>query len=336
VARALSELEPQTEVLYVGRLGGLEARLAAVEGLQFVGVPMRGIQDEVWRNIPLGWSLPASLARASQLMGSFRPQSVLGTGGYVTVPVGIAASLFRRPLFLQEQNAAPGRATRLLARRARAVLVAFGESAVWLKGARTVVTGTPVRPGFRPRPALSAGLQRLLAFGGSQGAHRLNVALAEALKRLLELPGLRVTHVSGAEDYEWLRAMRSGLEEEQRARYLVEAFRDDMQVLLQEADLVLARAGGSGLAEMTAVGLPMILVPYPHARGHQRFNALPLAQKGAAVLVEDDELSGERLHNEVLRISEPRTLAAMAAASRSFGRPDAAREVAQMLLAVGR
>src|SRR5258708_13111825 len=168
-----------------------------------------------------------------------------------------------------------------LGRGARAVCVAFGSSAERLSG-HTVVTGTLVRPEFaaagrahRSRPGGGREF-RLAVFGGSQGAHRLNTAVAESLKQLLEMPGVTVHHVCGEQDHGQLRAMRSGLDDEVRERYAVEPFSDAMPELLASADLVVARAGGSAIAEMTAVGVPMVLVPYPYAGGHQRLNAEPV------------------------------------------------------------
>ena len=298
---------------------------------------MRGVQDEMWRNLPLLYALPAALLRAGGIISRFRPQAVLGTGGYITAPVGAAAEMRRLPLFLQEQNAVPGRTTRLLARRARAVCAAFPDTARLLGGARVVHTGTPVRLAFRDRVRDIGELRHLVIFGGSQGAHRINLAVAESLKTLLEDPRLTVSHACGQRDYDWLHGFRAGLEPEQADRYLLEPFVRNLDQLLAGGDLVLARAGGSGIAEMTALGLPMILVPYPFAGEHQRYNAEPLAASGAAIVVRDDELSGVGLTGVLHRLSGVEgaaRLRKMAVASRAFGRPGAAEEVARLLLEV--
>jgi UDP-N-acetylglucosamine--N-acetylmuramyl-(pentapeptide) pyrophosphoryl-undecaprenol N-acetylglucosamine transferase len=271
---------------------------------------------------------------------AFAPDVVFGTGGYVVGPVGMAAGLRHRPLVLQLPDAIPGRAIRTLAPRAHTVCLEFESSAARLKG-RTQVTGTPVRPEFaaigRARRAgswpASGGGFRLVVFGGSQGAHRLNTAVAEGLKPLMETPGLTVHHVSGAQDHDQLRAMRTGLDDDIRDRYTVEPFNDSMAELMASADLVLARAGGSAIAEMTAVGAPMVLVPYPHAGGHQRFNAEPVEAAGAAIVVPDVEFSGVRLVETVRRLAGDRQrLSRMAQASLDFGRPDAAEAVARVVI----
>jgi UDP-N-acetylglucosamine--N-acetylmuramyl-(pentapeptide) pyrophosphoryl-undecaprenol N-acetylglucosamine transferase len=270
----------------------------------------------------------------------FGPDVVFGTGGYVMAPVGMAAVLRRKPLVMQVPDAIPGRAIRLLARRARVVCSAFEETGRRLPGAQVVVTGNPLRKEFAElgrglrngSPREITALQRLVIFGGSQGAHRLNIAVTEALKALLELDELDIHHLSGSQDFDHLNTLRSALPAAVRERYTVEAFNPDIVSVLNQADLVVSRAGGS-IAELTALGLPMILVPYPYAGDHQRFNAEPVVAAGAGILVPDGELSGVRLFDEVSRLRErPQQLQRMAAASLSLGRPDAAKHVAQLVL----
>jgi UDP-N-acetylglucosamine--N-acetylmuramyl-(pentapeptide) pyrophosphoryl-undecaprenol N-acetylglucosamine transferase len=316
----------------------MEEKLVPAQGLELETLRIRGVQSEPWRNLPLVYALPAAVRRALRVVGRFHPDAVFGTGGYVVGPVGVAAWMRRVPLVLQLPDAVPGRTIRALAPRAHTVCVAFESSAEQLS-TRTVVTGTPVRPEFlaagraRRSRESGAGTFRLAVFGGSQGAHRLNTAVAEGLKHLLEIPGLTVHHVCGEQDHGQLRAMRSGLDDEVRERYTVQPFTDAMPELLASADLLVARAGGSAIAEMTAVGVPMVLVPYPFAGGHQRLNAEPLEEAGAAVVVPDQEFSGVRLVELVRRLtSDPQRLEAMAAASLAFGRPDAAEAVARVIL----
>jgi len=319
----------------------MEEQIVPEAGFTLETLAIRGVQDEPWRNLPLLYAVPAAVQRAATLLRRFQPDVVFGTGGYVVGPVGAAAVLLRRPLVLQLPDAVPGRTVRLLGRRASAVCVAFPESAARLRGARVEVTGTPLREEFAQAAAARAGgratgvLRRLVVIGGSQGARRLNLAVEEAIKQLLEFPGLTVHHLSGTLDHERLSAMRSGLPDELQARYVLEAFNPRPWNVLAGADLVLSRAGGSAVAELTALGLPMILVPYPYAGGHQRFNAEPAARAGAAVIVPDAELSGVRLLSEVARLAGERgagSLEAMARASRSLGRPDAAERVAGIVL----
>jgi UDP-N-acetylglucosamine--N-acetylmuramyl-(pentapeptide) pyrophosphoryl-undecaprenol N-acetylglucosamine transferase len=194
----------------------MEEGIVPAEGLAMAPISMRGVQEELWRNLPLVYALPASMVQALRILGRFKPHAVLGTGGYITAPVGVAALLHGVPLVLQEQNAVPGRTTRVLARRAALVCTAYVETAAHLQGTRTEHTGTPLRAGFAAAgravreggPDGSRGMRRLVVVGGSQGAHRINTAVAEGLKSILALPGLSVHHVCGSHDIDDLRAMR--------------------------------------------------------------------------------------------------------------------------------
>jgi UDP-N-acetylglucosamine--N-acetylmuramyl-(pentapeptide) pyrophosphoryl-undecaprenol N-acetylglucosamine transferase len=315
----------------------MEEDIVPSHGVPMEGIDIRGIQPELWKNWRLLYQLPTAVARARSLIRRFNPGVVFGTGGYVVGAVGAAAILDRRPLYLMVPDAYPGRSIRALGPRARTVFSNFEATAGFLPRARVRVTGTPLRKEFWNLPERPVTeLRRILVFGGSQGARRLNRAVEEALKDLMELPGISVHHISGATDHEQLDLFRRALPPEVQARYELEAFNDNMVEALQQADLVIARAGGS-VAELTAIGLPMILVPGPFAGGHQRMNAAPLVAAGAAIVVPDEECSGVRLATEIRRLAaEPSRLAAMAAASRAQGKPRAAISIAQELLEVAR
>lgn len=311
----------------------MEESIVPEHGLRIEGLDIRGIQPELWKNWRLPYQLPASVARAWSLIRKFDPAVVFGTGGYVVGAVGAAALLARKPLFLMVPDAYPGRTIRVLGPRARTVFSAFDTTAGWLPRARVQLSGTPLRREFWDLPERRVGgLTRLLVFGGSQGAHRLNTAVEESIKQLMDLPGLQVHHISGKNDHEQLVAFRRALPPASQARYELEAFNDNMIDAYRAADLVVARAGGS-VAELTAAGLPMILVPGAFAGGHQRANAEPLVRVGAAIEVPDEELSGVRLAAEVRRLAaDPGRLQKMAGASRSQGRPRAALAIAHAIL----
>jgi UDP-N-acetylglucosamine--N-acetylmuramyl-(pentapeptide) pyrophosphoryl-undecaprenol N-acetylglucosamine transferase len=234
-----------------------------------------------------------------------------------------------------EQNAVPGRATRLLARRARVVATSFAETAAYLRGATVVMTGNPVRqevtalvPAPR-RPRCS----HLLVMGGSQGARTVNRAVAGCTRDMLrEHADLRITHQCGALDLEEMRAHAETLPAELRPRYTVAAFFPDMAERISDADLVLMRAGGSSLAECAALGRPMILVPYPHAGAHQLHNVRPYVDGGAAVHVPDSECTPERIRVEVGVIAaDTERWRRMCDCSAAMGRPGAAAAVAQLI-----
>jgi len=268
--------------------------------------------------------------RALGVLAELRPSLVVGVGGYASVAVVVAAAMRRVPTVLLEQNVVPGAANRWLARFARAVCVGFAESIPYFPAGRAVHTGNPVRAGIlrpraaRPRPGI-------LVFGGSAGAHRLNQATLDALTLLGPVArDLDVTHQTGGADLDGVRAAYERL----RLGVRVEPFITDMGAAYASADVVVARAGAMTCAEVTAVGLPSVLVPYPYAADdHQRRNAEVLAGAGAAELILDAELTGERLAatlRALLEDADRRT--AMASHARALGRPDAAARVADTCL----
>jgi len=338
VASALRRHDPTGELLLVGRRGGMEERLVPGAGLPLATLPVRGVDT----SRPLSTAaalarLPLNVLAARRLLRRFRPDVVVGAAGYVCVPVVLAASTLRIPVLLLEQNAMPGKAVRLLARRARAVATAFVTTAARLPGARVVHTGNPLRA--EVLAALPLALpprevaEHLLVMGGSQGARRLNDALAGCVRPLLEAyPGLRITHACGARDADWVQSTRAALPAELRERYQVSAYFDDIAARLASSDLVVMRAGGSSLAEVSALGRPMVLVPYPFAGGHQYDNAAPYVDAGAAVLLRDEECSAQRLQREVeALLGDPSRRRALASASAAMGRPDAAERVVALL-----
>ena len=252
---------------------------------------------------------------------------MIGVGGYSSGPVVLVAALRRIPTLLLEQNAVPGFTNRRLAPFVSAAAVTF-ESTLSYFGRRGFVAGNPVRPEFfdHAPAAPPDGPPRVLIFGGSQGAHAINMAMVEAAPRLAAHPGgLAVTHQTGERDLERVRDgyRRAGLE----AR--VEPFLFAMDREMKAADLVICRAGATTLAELTAAGTPAVLVPLPTAADdHQRKNAEVLAAAGAAELLEQSQMTGEVLANRILGlVADPSRRRAMSNAARSLAKPDAARAI---------
>ena len=300
------------------------------------GIPLQTIvaakldMEKLWRNWSFPLVAPQALLQSARIVRRFRPDVVLGTGGYVSAPVVLASAMARVPVVLQEQNAMPGRATRLLSRVARVVATAYPESAPHLH-AKAVVTGTPVRSDFwKRREDFPMRPQRLLILGGSQGAHRINEAVATAVPELTGRLGLDVWHQTGERDLRWLESLGSSSGE----RYHPFAFADDLADKVYAADLVLSRAGAGSISEVSAAGIPMLLVPGPFAGGHQRRNAEPFARAGAARVIANEECDGPRLTREITAIADdPAGYSKMVIAMRGLGRPRAAEEVAGLLQA---
>lgn len=314
---------------------GIPMRRLALRSLRSVDRDIHVVLDPV----RLGLSVPQAIA----ILARDRPAAIFTTGGYVAIPVLIAARLLRVPTLLWEGNVVPGRSVRATAGLARAVAVSFRATCEAL-GRKTapgrgvcLETGTPIRDlasidRLAARESLGlAGSDRLvLVFGGSQAVRRLNDAVSAALPAAVER--VHLVHVTGDAGYAAALAGREALAPELRARYRPSPFLgEELLTALAAADLLIGRAGSSTLAEATALGLPMVVVPYPHAGGHQRANAEILARAGAARLVEDADFDEAALLDAIKIVEQPAVHLAMSAAARELGRPGAARAIAAIL-----
>jgi UDP-N-acetylglucosamine--N-acetylmuramyl-(pentapeptide) pyrophosphoryl-undecaprenol N-acetylglucosamine transferase len=325
VAQTFRAAHPEADLLLAGRAGGLEERLAPAAGLALETVRLRGFdRDTPLRNLALPVVLPRALAHGLRIVDRFRPDVVLGVGGYVMAPA-VAAARIRRVPYVLAVFEAHGLANRMFRGGAAAACVTFPGDVAAFRTRRTILTGYPLRQGFARRvPEVPP--RRLLVMGGSQGARRLNQAVWGALDELAE--GFEeVVHLTGAQGQEEAASLA-------RPGYRPIAFSDEMPRLLGEADLVLCRAGVGTCAELTAVGLPMIVVPGTFGGGHQERNATELVAAGAAVRIGDAELTPRTLLACLRELTGDR-LRAMAEASAALGRPDAARAIVGVLEEVG-
>ena len=336
VAQELRRTDPHGEVMIVGRRGGVAEGLVTAAGFRLETLRVSGLDiHSVRSSARFAAQLPAALTAARRIIRRFKADVVVGGAGYVSVPVVLAALSLRVPVVLLEQNALPGRATRMLARRGQLVAVAFERTAGLLPHARAVLTGNPVRAEVLATAGRELGgrCEHLLVMGGSQGARRINQAVAGCAENLLNSNRrLRITHQTGTRDAVEMRGAVDALPPGLRERWQVTPFITDVGTAITTADVVLMRAGGSSLAECAALGRPMILVPYPHAGDHQRFNAAPYVEGGAAVVIPDGECEPDRVASEITRLITDSSLwRRMAAASERLGRRDAATRVVQLL-----
>jgi UDP-N-acetylglucosamine--N-acetylmuramyl-(pentapeptide) pyrophosphoryl-undecaprenol N-acetylglucosamine transferase len=340
VAEELKRLRPELDVVFVGTRRGLEA-----QAVPEAGFPIRYLAGMGFpRTRPWVWPWAAivnafGFVQAIGLVLAENPRAVLGTGGYVSAPVAFAAKVLGRPLILQEQNSVPGLANRLLARVADEVHLSFLEARSYFpRRDHLKVTGNPVRGhilsgdhGAALREFhLEPGRPTLFVFGGSLGASRINEAALDMLRRLKDRIELQALLQTGRADHERVRA----IVEQEKLPATVLPFVHQMHMAYAAADLVVCRAGAITLAEIAVCGLPAILVPYPYAaHNHQQDNAANLVDRGAAVLVPDGELTGERLAKEVAHLlSDRQALSRMSANARLFARPDAAARIARSLV----
>jgi UDP-N-acetylglucosamine--N-acetylmuramyl-(pentapeptide) pyrophosphoryl-undecaprenol N-acetylglucosamine transferase len=335
VARELVARVPDAVVTFAGTARGLEARVVPREGFVLDVIRSGGLKGKSLADRARGLGLlPLSGLDAWRVLSRSAPSLVIGVGGYSSGPIVLLAALRGIPTLLLEQNAVPGLTNRLLAPVVRAAAVTYEETLPYFKG-KGFVSGNPVRSQFLevPEYAAAGGPLGVLIFGGSQGAHAINVAAVAAAARLAAAATpLAITHQTGERDLEMAREAyrRAGLD----AR--VEPFLFEMGREMRAAGLIVCRAGATTLAELTAAGRPAILVPLPTATDdHQRKNAAALARAGAAEVIDQRDLDGERLASRVLALAaDAPARQRMARAAAALARPDAARVIADRALAL--
>ena len=341
VARELLARRGDAHVTFVGTASGIESRVIPRERFELDVIRSAGLKGKSPAAMLRGLALlPLSALDAWNILTRRRPNVVIGVGGYSSGPVVLLAALRGIPTLLMEQNAAPGLTNRSLARVVNAAAVTYAESVAHFAG-RAFVSGNPVRSEFFSREAANErgdtppGAARVLVFGGSQGAHAINVAMVEAAPRLAAAaPRLAITHQTGERDVEMVRDgyQRAGLE----AR--VEPFLYAMDREMKQADVVVSRAGATTVAELMAAGRPAILIPLPTATDdHQRKNAEAVVATGAATMVLQRDLTGDRLAAEIVTLAQDRELRRrMGDAARTLARPDAARTIVEKVMAIAR
>ncbi len=328
----------------MGTSEGIEKGIVARWGLPFRAVsaaPMRGFNPLRW--LSGGLRLVRGVRDALSLVDEFRPDVILATGGYVSVPVVVAGRIRGVPALVYLPDIEPGWAVRFLSLVAARVAVTFPEAAGYFSARKTVVTGYPVRRELieaRREDAieffgLEPGVKTLLVFGGSRGARSINRALARILPKVLEVA--QVLHISGKLDYPAMQEVAASLPAERRSRYhLFSYLHREMGLALAAADLVVARAGAATLGEFPVLGKPSILIPYPYAGAHQERNARYLERNGAAVVLRDSEL-GEKLLDTVLSLlNDEESLERMRSRALGLGNPEAARVLGRELASLAR
>lgn len=342
LAEELRRRAPDAEVVFVGTPRGLEATVVPRLGWPLHMIAVRGVRRRLAAaNVMVPLRAAASLAQSLALLRRLRPAAVVGTGGYVSGPVLVAAWLLALPRLIQEQNVRPGATTLLLAHIVHEVHVSYQESIGFFRHPEKVrLSGNPVRQ--RP-PELTPGQARqhlglapekktLLVFGGSQGAHRINEAVVRALPALMSRPDVQLVWGTGSSDF----ARVADAAATWKDRVLVRDYIEDIYTAYRASDLVLCRAGAITLAELQLFGLPALLVPYPFAAAqHQEWNARTLAQHGAARVVLDKDFTAERCIVELtLLLEDDEGLKRMGARMAELARPEAAARIVEAILAL--
>jgi UDP-N-acetylglucosamine--N-acetylmuramyl-(pentapeptide) pyrophosphoryl-undecaprenol N-acetylglucosamine transferase len=333
---------------WIGSSAGIEARRVPAAGLPFVAIPTGKLRRYwAWQNvIDLTVNVPASLVRARLALSRWKPRVVFGTGGFVALPVVLAAASMRIPVVVHEQTAVPGLANRIAARVARRIAITFEASARWFPAERVVITGNPLRPELRGGSAAEAfrrfeldpALPLVYVTGGAQGAHRINRAVGDALETVLA--SMQVVHQSGDNpetgDHQWLLARRAQLPPDRARRYRVMPYLDvELPDVFAAAALVVGRAGAGTVNECCHLGLPALYVPLPGTSGdEQTANARLVERAGGAVVLPQSALTPHALASQLTALlADPLQLKTMGSRARSLAIPDAADRLADVIAA---
>ena len=350
IAAKIRQEQPDAEILFVGAKGRMETRLVPAAGYRIETVAVQGFQrrltlKNIGRNVSAAYHAVTAQAASAKILREFRPDIAIGTGGYVSGPVLRKAAKMGIPVLVHESNAFPGVTVKMLSKYAAAVLIAAKEAEKYLPAeARVVVTGNPLRPDFlhldRARARQELGVDSrplILSVGGSLGAGRINEAMAQVIARSVKDGRFQHIHATGKAGWEstCTRLRELGVPEKAPG-ITVREYIDDMPRCMAAADLVISRCGAMTLSELPAAGKPSILIPSPNvAENHQYHNAMALVRKGAAVCIEEKELTPDRLWQEIERIaSSPEELRRMGENARRGAILDAGDRIYAVIEAV--
>lgn len=337
LAEEFKRRDGSTEITFIGGKGGLEEKIVPRYGYPLKVLSVEGIKRKgAWDRVRAVAKAAGSTVAAVRILREIRPDGVIGSGSYSSAPVVTAAFLLGIKTAILEQNALPGLTNRILGKLVNRIYIAFDEARGYFPRGRTILTGNPVRRDIlRADEEDERGRDKfsILVFGGSQGAVAINAAFLDATEYLTDIwSGLRVVHQTGEEGYDPVEAAY------RRKNLKVELFRfiDNMSGAYNAADLVVCRAGATSIAEITALGLASILIPYPYASDdHQTVNARSLADRGATVLIKQDRLTGSALAEAIKKLYRyPQELKNMRDRSRKLGKPRAAEQIADNFLKV--
>lgn len=347
VSVANSLIDKGNNLLYIGSRGGLEGRIVPREGIPYREVSAYYLPRKISFKLILSiFKTSLGFIESRRIIKDFNPDVVLGTGGFAAGPVVLAASLMGIPTIIHEQNVYPGFTNRLLSYFSRKIALNFEDAVNYFPEKtknKTVVTGNPIRRSILTTTReqglkklnLKAGKKTLLVFGGSQGSLSINRAMVEVYKNFKDASWLQVIHITGDKNYKLLMddLKKIGIDPQKHANYIIKPYLDHMEWAYAVADLIVYRAGATGIAEITAKGIPAILIPYPYAAGnHQEYNARSLEKSGAALVINDRDLDGEILTGKInLLFNDEEKLKKMAKESAKMGIKNAQENIVKLI-----
>ena len=349
----IKNLEPSSQFLYVGSTRGLEADIVPKENIPFESIELSGFErhvslKSVFQNVSRALTAIRGLDKAHTIIKKFKPNVVVGTGGYVCGPMLLEASILGVPTLIQEQNVIAGVTNKILSKFVTQISVGSEEALKNFPPEKTIYTGNPIRSevmqatreegikafGFNPNKPV------ILISGGSRGAKSINQAMIGVLEKYKDDHSIQFLHVTGKDDFDDVmkNLKEAGVDLQTSEHIRVEPYLYNMPVAMAMTSLAIFRAGATGIAELTARGIPAILIPYPYAAAnHQEHNAQVLVDAGAARMILNKDLTSESLLavlSDLLK--DPTTIKKMAEASKKLGRPNAAENIATMILDLGR
>jgi UDP-N-acetylglucosamine--N-acetylmuramyl-(pentapeptide) pyrophosphoryl-undecaprenol N-acetylglucosamine transferase len=328
IAEAFRIKDPEGDILFAGTDNPLEKATLSKRGFGHVSLPVGGLKGlSLWGQIKTYLKVLMGTWQALGVIRRFKPDMVIGVGGYASGPVCLVARLVGRRMVVHEQNVLPGLTNRILGRFAHRIFISFPDSLAVFKRSKTVLTGNPVRPdllGTEPRERTREGFT-ILVMGGSQGAHRINCAVVEALEHLGEPAERTFIHQTGPKDASWVKRAY----EERGIRAKVAPFFEDMASAYHAADLVICRAGATTVAELAALGKAAILIPFPFAASsHQALNARFMADGGGGEVILEQDLNGALLGERINHYaSSPNALKDMTIRASALNHPSAAEVI---------
>lgn len=342
LAEELIKRDPDTEVTFMGTEHGIEAKVIPREGYSIRFIPAEGfVGRSLYRRVHSAFYFIRGIRESYNYLRSARPDIVVGSGGYASFTPVVSARLLSIPTLIMEQNSVPGKANRLLGHIVKAVCITYQDSRAYFPSHKVHLTGNPIRERLLKGSRASAlrlfslrdGLFTVFVFGGSSGASSINKAMVDSLQYLIDLKEeLQFLHQTGERDYGFVKnSYRS-----YGFSGTVTPFIYQMPEAYAVADIVISRAGATTLSEICATGKPSILIPYPYAAAnHQETNALKLQRLGAGIMIKDSELTGKRLSEEIKRLCrEPELRRGISVKAFGFGRPDAVKRIADIILSL--
>ncbi len=339
LAEEILQRKKENDVLFIGAERGIEKEILPQKGYKSLFLNIKPLRGKGVLGFISGLiSLPLAIIKAMVIIKKFNPDAVIGSGGYACAPVIVAAYFMRKKSFLLEQNIIPGFTNRILSRFVFAIITAFKNSYKYFKNKNVEWLGNPVRHQLFDNylnKSIEDEYFTILVFGGSQGAHFINDIVVEAMKILSSRKEtVNITHQTGKKDYEEVK--RRYLEANVNA-YVTE-FIDDMSTAYRVADLVICRSGATSIAEITVCKKPSILIPYPYAAdNHQRLNAIELVNAGAAVMLEQKDVTPEILADTIISLKrDPQRLKSMSEQAGRIAKPEAAREIMDFIVAAAK